>query len=387
MKKKILFVLPNLTIGGITTSFNNIYNSLRHNNFEIFVFTITGDTHAEVPFNDIILKKNTILDLSFLSISKAKGLRKILAIFFRLIKCILSVLTIDIDSLILYYTARNIDKKIGDFDFIVAFAEGITTSFVQYFSNPNKVAWIHCDYVYAYPYSINDIKLYSKYKSIVFVSNYTAKCFISRYPSLKNKIISIYNIIDLNRIKLLANDVVDKEFCNAIFKIVSIGRIAKVKQYSQIPKLASKLLAKKCIFKWYIIGPNMDYEEYRLLQENIAKYDVSDSVVVLGAKVNPYSYLKHSNLLVCLSISEACPMIFNEAKVLNVPIVSTNFGSSREFVEDGVNGLISPLVSISDKIFELYENSELYKSFREFNCDFESYNTRIVEQIKSVFNK
>ena len=43
-------------------------------------------------------------------------------------------------------------------------------------------------------------------------------------------------------------------------------------------------------------------------------------------------------MVVSTSVSEACPNVINEAKILHTPIVATNFGSVYEFIEDGVNG-------------------------------------------------
>ena len=46
-------------------------------------------------------------------------------------------------------------------------------------------------------------------------------------------------------------------------------------------------------------------------------------------------------------------MVFNEARVLNVPIVTTDFGSAHEFVTDGVDGYIRPIEKIPDVISDI----------------------------------
>ena len=91
-----------------------------------------------------------------------------------------------------------------------------------------------------------------------------------------------------------------------------------------------------------------------------------------------------SDLLVSLSWSEACPMIFNEAKVLKVPIITTDFGSSFEFIQNNYDGIIAPLEDISSKIIEIFNNQIKYKQIQR-NIHFDSYNDRIIDNIKNLF--
>ena len=72
-------------------------------------------------------------------------------------------------------------------------------------------------------------------------------------------------------------------------------------------------------------------------------------MIWLGEKVNPYPYFKDTDQYVCLSELEACPMVFLEAKLFNIPIVTTDFPSAREFVKDG-EGTISPLEDLPQAI-------------------------------------
>ena len=54
----------------------------------------------------------------------------------------------------------------------------------------------------------------------------------------------------------------------------------------------------------------------------ISDHSVENEVICLGNKTNPYPYFKVADLLVSTSSSEACPMIFNEAKILNLPVMA-----------------------------------------------------------------
>jgi len=67
---------------------------------------------------------------------------------------------------------------------------------------------------------------------------------------------------------------------------------------------------------------------------------------------------------VTLSLSEACPMIFNEAKILQIPIVSSDFGSAKEFINNGVDGIISPIEEFPEVIYQMMSNAMKYQNIK-----------------------
>ena len=80
------------------------------------------------------------------------------------------------------------------------------------------------------------------------------------------------------------------------------------------------------------------------------------------------------------SESEAQPMSINEALILGIPIVTTDFPSSREVVLDGYNGLI-----VSNNATGVYkgikENKSLQKKLSDGAKEFTYDNKRIVNKI------
>ena len=98
--------------------------------------------------------------------------------------------------------------------------------------------------------------------------------------------------------------------------------------------------------------------------KNIKEYDVADCVKVLGEKKNPYPFFKSANLLVSTSISEACPMIFNEAKILNLPIISSDFPSAYEFIVPGKDGYICDIDTMPTMIEQIIQIMAMYQSFK-----------------------
>ena len=138
-----------------------------------------------------------------------------------------------------------------------------------------------------------------------------------------------------------------------------------MKRFDLIPKIASALKHNGIEFKWILVGPADNLNELNKLQESIAANDVSDCVYWIGQRVNPYSYLSQANLLVSTSETEACPMIFIESKILNVPIITSNMLTAEEFVINGTDGFVVPINQMSEAIMRLIDQPALYESLKQ----------------------
>jgi len=274
-------------------------------------------------------------------------------------------------------------EKTDKYDSVLSFQEGYSTKFTSLFHNPNKVAWIHCNYNYYLPENESELSIYEKYNKIVCVSRYTAKVFVDRYPTLSERTIAIHNIIDSDRIlKLSDSQIDDSRFIKDDFVIISVGRISPVKRFREIPLIASSLKNKRVQFTWYIIGPQDGSGEVSELQNNIERYSVQECVKWLGGKSNPYPYFKTANLYVCLSESEACPMVFKEAQLFGLPIVTTDFPSAFEFVNDK-QGVIVPYEFLPDAICQMLNKIDSgYKPHKE---RFDNY--EILTKIRAILDK
>ncbi len=120
------------------------------------------------------------------------------------------------------------------------------------------------------------------------------------------------------------------------------------------------------------------------LNDAINSYDMSRYVSYLGSTDNPFPYFTHSDVLVMLSESEACPMVFNEAKILNLPILSSDFGSAFEFIVQGKNGLIATLEEIPQLIYLLASQPSVLESIRNNRYE-EHSNMLIQKQLSELF--
>ena len=377
--KSILFIIPSLKTGGTNSSLASLYNCLQED-YKIKVFAISHQpNNNHYPFDDDLLEENYVLSRMTSSFSCHRGFDRLPTFA---IKCVQSLYRIAGHNFFLTY-ARHVVKKIEAnmaFDYIVAFEEGISTAFATLFSNPNKIAWVHCNYdMYLSKDSSEEI-LYERFKRIICVSNYTASVFSARYPALANRVSSIHNLIDCSRITSLSSEIIeDERFKKNGLTILSVGRFFAVKRFREIPRIAAELIKQGLSFRWFVIGPAYDDSETSAFEQNMLIYGTKEYVIWLGEKVNPYPYFKETDQYVCLSESEACPMVFLEAKLFNIPIVTTDFPSAREFVKDG-EGTISPLEDLPQAII----NQGTLASF-EGKQRIEQEESLVKEQLRKLF--
>ena len=86
-----------------------------------------------------------------------------------------------------------------------------------------------------------------------------------------------------------------------------------------------------------------------------------DKFFLLGAKTNPYPYIKDADIYVQPSRFEGKSVALDEVKALAKPIVVTNFSTVYDQFIDGETALVSKMdpFDIADKIELLIKNESL----------------------------
>lgn len=380
--KTLLFIVPSRANCGTNSSFSAIYNVLK-DQYKIDILTIKSSGKGIYEFLNNSFTSN-ILEAYYGDFKGLRGKTKMLSVCLKIFKHIAYALHINSDDMISKSAAGSIERK-KHYDFIIGFQEGLAMRVASNFSNPNKLTWVHCDYERAVPPECNELQYYLKFKSIVCVSNFTRDKFVSRYPNLGNRTCCIYNLTDTDKVlQLSAEPIEDDRFRNDCFTIISAGRMDPVKQFSQIPEIAKEIADAGYKFRWYILGgPGND--EFKKIQIAILNYDVGEFVVLLGNKSNPYPYFKASNLYVSTSLSEACPMVFNEARICGIPIVSSDFGSAVEFIRNKVDGLIGPLCELPNLIISIMTDEDYFKKSNKSNAAILNLNNEIKNKLALLF--
>jgi len=184
------------------------------------------------------------------------------------------------------------------------------------------------------------------------------------------KIIKIYNGIDPEDLDFLPKEEAINylnskvKMQNAKLQVKTqnlIGCVANFYKTKGLPYLieAAHLLNSKFKIqnsKFLIIG---DGKQRSLLEALIKKYNLENTVFLLGQIPDAYKYLKAFDIFVLPSLKEGFPWIILEAMAAEIPIIATNVGAIPEIIENGKEGiLIEPKNSqiLAEKFFWFLNN-------------------------------
>jgi len=226
---------------------------------------------------------------------------------------------------------------------------------------------------------------------ILPVSKGSANAINKNFNVAKNKILVIYNGVDIERINGLKNDKIEDEwFENNTLKILSVGNLVEPKGQEYLIK-AFKIVNEKGIkAKLIIIGEGYLRKE---LENLIKKLGLEDDIVLPGHIKNPYKYMKNSDIFVLSSIIEGFGCCIVEAMVCGIPVIATRCPSGPdEIITNNVNGILVPAkdeMALADAIIEIISNKKKAKRLVECGMirarDFDI--KRMVEKHENVFLK
>lgn len=236
-----------------------------------------------------------------------------------------------------------------------------------------RIAWIHTDYSQIALDVSSQLKMWSAYDYIASISDEVTRAFLSVFPTLKDRIILIENILPEKLIRKQANEH-DPDCTRAKYNLLTIGRFSYPKRLEDIPAICSALVSKGLDVCWNIIGYG---DTEKMIKENIVKYQMEGHVHILGKKDNPYPYIKACDLYVQPSRYEGKAVTVREAQMLGRPVVITDFPTAHSQLEDGVDGIIVPMdmQACANAIVNLLTHPENMKALSE-NCKRREYSNK-----------
>lgn len=323
IKKKVLFGITSLTLGGAERVLVDISNKLCEK-YDITIFSI---------YDNGELKKELNRNINFKSLYNCRydELSKIQKIW--------------IPLRILLFSKFIYNKYIKqDYNVEVSFLEGpITRLFSIKNNKTRKIAWIHNDIKRVFGNGFKsklkrciDKKMYTKYNEIVFVSNDNMKKFQEVYDNIDMQNMQvIYNYIDSSLIIEKSKKSVDLGQVNGrIF--ITVCRLVEQKGIDRLIRIHSRLIKDGYYHTFYIIG---DGPERDKLKKIIKEENIEDTFILLGKKENPYPYIRLADYFCLLSYFEGYGMVLEEAKILNKRIIITDT-AARECVQQYKNCVV-----------------------------------------------
>ena len=206
-------------------------------------------------------------------------------------------------------------------------------------------------------------------QKITGVSEHTTNHVVQIENTPAEKVVTIYNGIDFERVKTSSDDFktrIRQEF-NAEDKtlILTTGRLHYEKGYPYLFKAVPMLKkALKKPFVWIIAGKGSPELEQEFRRE-VTNLGCDDVVKFIGFRKDIPDLMSTADVFVLPSVAEAFGVVFAEALYLGVPIVATNIGGIPEIITNGVDGILIPAENsqaIADTLAELLNNPDKLKA-------------------------
>ena len=390
MKKKILIASYDLEIGGVERSLISMLNNFDYKRYDVdlLLYNHSGEFMPLIPKDVKLLTENTkykSIRLGIGTLIKSgeynlafQRLRAKYGYEYRKDKSLDDTYQM---QLMWKYCNPYFPKVEEEYDVAISYlwphnfvAEKVRAK--------KKIAWIHTDYSVIKPNRIMDLKDWSKFDSIVGVSEKCVETFLKLYPSLKEKCIVVENITSPEFIRKMSEEQVSEEFEKDKFNLLTVARFSHAKGIDQGVE-AIKLLRDRGIdnIKWYIVGYGGDENKIR---ELITRYSLEDMIEILGKKDNPYPYMKMCDLYMQPSRYEGKAVTVVEAQILAKPVLITNYPTAHSQVVNEVDGEICELSidGIANGVEKFYRDRELLERYRS-NCESRNYENK--EELKKLY--
>lgn len=367
--KNIVIVSTHMKMGGIQIALIEMMKSLLKQGYNITLLLEAkeGELLSFIPHNINVIE--------ITGLSSWKGSNKVIIYnYFKNLHflsgfiyfCSIAIRKIT-KSMYLYDRLRLLILNTNKNSFDIAIHYGTPTSIGNYYTMykikaKKKINWIHGDLFFSTRDTPSYQKIFSQYDKIFCVSQYVQQKFNCFFPSISDKVSVFYNLIDETKIKINSQEKIDDKFLKEY--IVSVGRLGFEKGFDIAIQAQKILINKGYKIPWYVIG---DGPEFMSLKALISKYELEDYFILLGENNNPYPYILNSLIYVQPSRHEGYCLSLAEARILEKPIITTNFPAAYEQIKDNITGKIVECnaEAIASNLSELLNSYNLRKFYSE----------------------
>lgn len=370
---KILIMQPNLITGGVEKSLVNFLNKIDYSKHEVdlYLSNVTGELLNDISKNVNVIgekKPNEPMNVPIKS-SRIKGMIKAMANKFPKMVNI------------------NYSRKLSNVSFPrhydIAFVyHGLYTDLLYLLTHKvsadKKYAICHGDTSHAKFNAKYVIDCYKKLDKVFFVSKSCEKSFNKSFGKKGVKTGYLYNIQNAKEI-LEKSKEFDVEYGNEL-NIISVSRLSEEKAHLRSLAIFKKLKNEGYAFVWHILGSG---EKEAEIKEYIKNNGLENNIKLYGNQVNPYPYIKSSDLLYLGSYHEAAPMVFSESMLLGVPVLTTRTCSADELVGDMGFVCENSQEGIYESLKEIIKNLKILKD-KKNNLRNYKINNNVVFEMKEI---
>ena len=249
-----------------------------------------------------------------------------------------------------------------------------------------KLGWIHTDYSTVYVDVKREGPVWSQLDYIVSISEDVGEKFVDTFPMLRDKLVSIENILCSDFIRKRAEEET-VSLCQdgSAVCLLTIGRFSHPKKMEEIPAICRRIVDMGVDVRWFIIGYGSETIE-SVVRENIKKEHVDDNVILFGKKNNPYPYIKACDIYVQPSRYEGKSITVREAQILCKPVVVTDYPTASSQIQNGVDGVIVPMdiETCAKEMADFIQNKELREAIANYLSSHDYGNQSEIEKIYKI---
>ena len=374
MKRRVLFVVHQLNLGGVQKALISALNALDYSKNEVTLYVRKNRT-------DLLPQVNRNVSTIIINQDTTKYYRKPYALWLQLLLKINNSqktkqkLDDYIVSSQMKYEKEHYFSDDVEYDLAISYIQSYTAKFVdENVKAKRKVMFYHGSTDEFH--DVNE-KAMQHFERIYCVSKGAQKAVQGFYPQFAEKIECLENYVDAESVRHKANEFIP-DYPNDKLILCSCGRITSVKGYDLAVGAAEILMQGGLEFNWYFVGDGVDRPKIELL---ISEKQLDDYIVITGLQGNPYPYIKNCDIYVQPSYEEAHPLSIIEAQILGKPIVSTATVGGQSIINDGENGVIAEInaESIAQKINLVYQDNILCEKIHnnikkiDYSKDFQRY--------------
>lgn len=218
-----------------------------------------------------------------------------------------------------------------------------------------------------------------------------ANILIAQTLEMKKEMIQTYGV-SAKKVKVINNPTDEETIKKAItipfqfdchfVNYVTVGRIAKQKDYITALRAFSEVLKVQPNSRYYIIGGDSDSEYVALVHQEVERLGIMPNVFFEGFQNNPYKYDYGCDVFVLSSIFEGLPNAMLDAMYLGCPVVATEcIPYIKKIVHNGENGYtvkVGDYKALAEAMIKATQIKRLHKFIPVNNS---------TEQILNIFEK
>ncbi len=376
--KKILIVIHDMRIGGAQKSLLSFLQSLTEEHYQNYAISLmvidpVGSFYTQIPEQIRILPPPK--ELRWLG---SRFDRKLLREHFSW-RCLYQEVhwlmakklcqfpqNLNLQQKLWHHWNRIVPTLKDSYYAAISYMDGVPCYYVMdKVKADKKLLWVHSEYQKQEYDPEFDRGYYEKADGIITISDNCRRCILTEFPEYAHKTHILENISSAEDIMRRSLEFLPKEYGNEKkLKLLTVARLNYQKGVDIAVDAAARLKKEGIDFCWLVVGDGPEREK---LQQQITEQKLSDCMILLGSRENPYVYMKHCDILVQPSRVEGKSIVLDEAKILCKPIVATNYTTVGDSLVHGETGWIVDMTpkAVADGIIHLWQDAPLRERLAE----------------------